>query len=83
MPVKDGSPEGYYENFMVGFWASGERRAEVWGHPRPDEPHRKPQSQHAFVIQGARSWLSPNDRKRPLATPTVVASISTAQMRQA
>jgi glucose/arabinose dehydrogenase len=33
VPFKDGKPEGYYENFMVGFWASGERRAEVWGRP--------------------------------------------------
>jgi hypothetical protein len=22
-----------YENFMTGFWAAGERRAEVWGRP--------------------------------------------------
>ena len=22
-----------YENFATGFWASGERRAEVWGRP--------------------------------------------------
>ena len=33
VPFKEGKPEGYYENFMVGFWASGERRAEVWGRP--------------------------------------------------
>jgi len=33
VPFKDGSPEGYYENFMTGFWAAGERRAEVWGRP--------------------------------------------------
>ena len=33
VPFKDGKPEGYYENFMTGFWASGERRAEVWGRP--------------------------------------------------
>jgi glucose/arabinose dehydrogenase len=30
---KDGRPEGYYENFVTGFWVSGERRAEVWGRP--------------------------------------------------
>jgi glucose/arabinose dehydrogenase len=30
---KDGKPEGYYENFATGFWASGEQRAEVWGRP--------------------------------------------------
>jgi glucose/arabinose dehydrogenase len=30
---KDGRPEGYYENFATGFWASGEHRAEVWGRP--------------------------------------------------
>jgi len=33
VPFKDGKPEGFYENFAVGFWASGERRAEVWGRP--------------------------------------------------
>src|SRR6202047_1743004 len=30
---QDGRPEGYYENFATGFWASGERRAEGWGRP--------------------------------------------------
>jgi glucose/arabinose dehydrogenase len=33
VPFKDGRPEGYYENFATGFWASGEHRAEVWGRP--------------------------------------------------
>jgi glucose/arabinose dehydrogenase len=33
VPFKDGKPEGYYENFLTGFWASGEQRAEVWGRP--------------------------------------------------
>jgi glucose/arabinose dehydrogenase len=33
VPFKDGRPEGYYDNFATGFWASGERRAEVWGRP--------------------------------------------------
>jgi len=33
VPFRDGTPEGYYENFMTGVWASGERRAEVWGRP--------------------------------------------------
>ena len=33
VPFKDGRPEGSYENFAVGFWASGARRAEVWGRP--------------------------------------------------
>ncbi len=33
VPFKDGKPAGYYENFMTGFWASGEQRAEVWGRP--------------------------------------------------
>ena len=33
VPFKDGQPEGYYENFATGFWASGEQRAEVWGRP--------------------------------------------------
>jgi glucose/arabinose dehydrogenase len=30
VPSKDGRPEGWYENFATGFWASGEQRAEVW-----------------------------------------------------
>jgi glucose/arabinose dehydrogenase len=33
VPFMDGKPAGYYENFMTGFWASGEQRAEVWGRP--------------------------------------------------
>jgi glucose/arabinose dehydrogenase len=33
VPFKDGRPEGSYENFVTGFWASGEQRAEVWGRP--------------------------------------------------
>jgi glucose/arabinose dehydrogenase len=33
VPFKDGKPEGFYENFVTGFWASGEARAEVWGRP--------------------------------------------------
>ncbi len=33
VPFKDGRPEGGYENFLVGFWASGVQRAEVWGRP--------------------------------------------------
>jgi glucose/arabinose dehydrogenase len=33
VPFKDGKPVGYYENFMTGFWAAGEQRAEVWGRP--------------------------------------------------
>ena len=33
VPFNDGKPVGYYENFMTGFWASGEQRAEVWGRP--------------------------------------------------
>jgi glucose/arabinose dehydrogenase len=30
---KDGKPEGWYQNFVTGFWTSGVRRAEVWGRP--------------------------------------------------
>jgi len=33
VPFKDGKPEGWYENFAVGFWTSGIHRAEVWGRP--------------------------------------------------
>jgi glucose/arabinose dehydrogenase len=35
VPSKDGGPENYYENFVTGFWISGEQRAEVWGRPAP------------------------------------------------
>ena len=30
---KDGRPEGWYQNFLTGFWISGTDRAEVWGRP--------------------------------------------------
>jgi len=30
---KDGKPDGSYENFVTGFWVSGQHRAEVWGRP--------------------------------------------------
>lgn len=33
VPFRDKRPIGHYENFAVGFWASGERRAQVWGRP--------------------------------------------------
>jgi len=33
VPFKDGRLQGSYENFLVGFWASGVQRAEVWGRP--------------------------------------------------
>src|SRR5439155_1017268 len=33
VPFTGGRPEGGYENFVVGFWASNTRRAEVWGRP--------------------------------------------------
>ena len=33
VPFKDGKPQGYYQNFVTGFWVSGENRAEVWGRP--------------------------------------------------
>ncbi len=33
VPFKDGRPEGYYENFVTGFWLSGRSPAEVWGRP--------------------------------------------------
>ncbi|MBS0526086.1 MAG: PQQ-dependent sugar dehydrogenase [Proteobacteria bacterium] len=33
VPFKASRPQGDYINFMTGFWASGGRRAEVWGRP--------------------------------------------------
>jgi glucose/arabinose dehydrogenase len=33
VPFKNGRPEGSYQNFATGFWASGNERAEVWGRP--------------------------------------------------
>ena len=29
----NGKPAGYYENFIAGFWVSGEKKAEAWGRP--------------------------------------------------
>ena len=33
VPFDGDSPSGGYENFMTGFWASGDDKAEVWGRP--------------------------------------------------
>ena len=33
VPFKDGKPQGFYQNFVTGFWVSGQNRAEVWGRP--------------------------------------------------
>jgi glucose/arabinose dehydrogenase len=33
IPFKNGRPEGFYENFVTGFWTSNLQRAEVWGPP--------------------------------------------------
>jgi glucose/arabinose dehydrogenase len=33
VPFKDGKPQGFYQNFVTGFWVSGQHRAEVWGRP--------------------------------------------------
>ncbi|MFL6797079.1 MAG: PQQ-dependent sugar dehydrogenase [Xanthobacteraceae bacterium] len=33
VPFKDGKPQGQYQNFVTGFWVSGQHRAEVWGRP--------------------------------------------------
>jgi glucose/arabinose dehydrogenase len=33
VPFTDGKPDGTYENFMTGFWVSGDKTAEVWGRP--------------------------------------------------
>jgi glucose/arabinose dehydrogenase len=33
VPFKDGKPQGFYQNFVTGFWVSGQSRAEVWGRP--------------------------------------------------
>jgi glucose/arabinose dehydrogenase len=33
---KDGRPDGSYENFVTGFWVSGQHRAEVWGRVAAD-----------------------------------------------
>jgi glucose/arabinose dehydrogenase len=30
---ENGQPTGTYENFVTGFWVSGDERAEVWGRP--------------------------------------------------
>jgi glucose/arabinose dehydrogenase len=33
VPFKDGKPAGYYENFLTGFWLSGQAPAQVFGRP--------------------------------------------------
>ena len=33
VPFENGKPAGGYENFVTGWWVSGEERAEVWGRP--------------------------------------------------
>ncbi len=33
VPFASGRPLGHYEVFATGFWAAGERRAQVWGRP--------------------------------------------------
>jgi glucose/arabinose dehydrogenase len=33
VPFKDGRPQGYYENFLTGFWLEGQSPAQVWGRP--------------------------------------------------
>jgi glucose/arabinose dehydrogenase len=33
VPFKNGRPVGYYENFLTGFWSSGESPANVFGRP--------------------------------------------------
>jgi len=30
---KDGAPEGWYDNFLTGFWTEGDAKANVWGRP--------------------------------------------------
>jgi glucose/arabinose dehydrogenase len=29
----EGAPEGWYDNFLTGFWTEGDSRANVWGRP--------------------------------------------------
>jgi glucose/arabinose dehydrogenase len=33
VPFKEGKPQGYYENFLTGFWLEGQQPAQVWGRP--------------------------------------------------
>jgi len=33
VPFENGRPTGQYENFVTGWWVSGDKRAEVWGRP--------------------------------------------------
>ena len=40
VPFKDGKPQGYYQNFVTGFWVSGQHRAEVWGRPARAGSHQ-------------------------------------------
>ena len=29
----EGAPEGWYDNFLTGFWTEGDAKAKVWGRP--------------------------------------------------
>lgn len=33
VPFRDGNPEGWYDNFLTGFWVEGDKKANVWGRP--------------------------------------------------
>ena len=33
VPFENGRPQGWYENFAVGFWSKGRSPARVWGRP--------------------------------------------------
>jgi hypothetical protein len=53
VPFKDGKPQGYYQNFVTGFWVSGQNRAEVWGRPTAIPGSLRPSS---GGMGGPRPW---------------------------
>jgi hypothetical protein len=71
VPFNDGRPEGYYENFATGFWASGEQRAEVWGRPAA-----------LAVAKEGRRWSPTTPAARSGAFPTRAHPPSTPVRRR-
>ena len=73
VPFKDGKPEGYYENFATGFWASGERRAEVWGRAGSAGDYRR------WGVAGPR--MIPQGRSGGSPTPAIANVLIAAESR--
>jgi hypothetical protein len=65
VPFKDGRPEGWYENFATGFWASGKSRS---GDAPPHSPSPRTARCSSPTTPAARSGASPTTARRPPST---------------